>query len=162
MIKDLFLRILSVFLPKVSSRIGRNKEREVKELATTLFSKRNLSALFPYSAVTTDEYKEKMSVRVIHSSEACRIFFLLPDKRNISVRKTDCRSITSAPINKHSSLVLTEYMYPHLTRWSLSGKEEVCCARAEIRHRKQAVEIARFYMPKTIQPKSTGGISRRV
>ncbi len=149
MIKDLFHRILSVFLTKVSSQVGRDKEREVKELAKALFSKRNLSALFSYSAVTTDEYREKMSIRVIHGSESCRIFFLLPDKRSISVRNTDCRCITSAPINKHSSLVLTEYMYPHLARWNLSGKEEVCCARAEIRNRKQAIEVARFYMPKT-------------
>lgn len=148
MVKDLFLRILSVLLPKVSSRIGRNKEREVKELAKALFSKRKLSALFPYSAVVTDDYDKGIRVRGIHSSETCRIFFLLSDKKNISVRKTDCRCITSAPIDKHSSLVLTEYMYPHLTRWCLSGKEEVCCARAVIHHREQAVEVARFYMPK--------------
>ncbi len=147
MIKDFFHRILSLFLPKVSLRIGRNKEREVKELAKALFSKRNLSALFPYSAVVTDDYDKGIRVRVIHSSETCRIFFLLPEKRDISVRKTNCRCITSAPINKQSSLVLTEYMYPHLTRWNLSGREEVCCARAEIRHRKQAIEVARFYMP---------------
>ncbi len=150
MIRAFFFKLFSRLAPKVSFRIDRGKKVEIEKIATDLFSRHNMATLFPYLRIITADCYTRRNIHIINSSEANHIFFLLPDKRNISVRMVGNIRTTSASINKHSSLVLTEYMYQYFTRWNLAKEEDILCARAEIRHRKQSLEIARFYMPKSV------------
>lgn len=79
-------------------------------------------------------------------TDACMLLNILPDiSRAVTKYKPD-RILTTVPINRKSSLILIEYLYPFRIRLSLSGKEEVLFAKAVVRSGSHAGNVLDFYM----------------
>ncbi len=79
-------------------------------------------------------------------TDACMLLNILPDiSRAVTKYKPD-RILTTVPINRKSSLILIEYLYPFRIRLSLSGKEEVLFAKAVVRSGGHAGNVLDFYM----------------
>lgn len=147
-VKLLVRRVVSLFFQRFVPQTEEILKLEPSGSAGRLFSKRNLTRIFPnlrYNTGTDGNGCHKITVS--HGSEPLLLFCLLSAKGKTRVRKRADRIITSAPARKGTFLVLTEYANPHQTRLNLSGEVEMLCARAEMHHRKQPLEIARFYLP---------------
>lgn len=137
-------RVLRHFFPAYSRYKEEKETAEIWKLGRKLFSEDKLMAVFPFFRIRWRGEAGQWSIRVDGRADVYLLFNILPRSEKILVRYTAGRVLSSVKIDRKNILVLEEYRYPSVKRWSSDG-EEVRIARVSLHREYLSCEILSFY-----------------
>lgn len=145
-LRQIIRKIVSLLFPGYAAKRARKEKAGILSLEQHLFPEEKIKAVFPHLKARRHTESGKWVLRVNGRTDVYLLLNALPGIGRAVMKSKPDRILTTVPVNRKSSLILVEYLFPSRTKLEMSGKEEVLFARAFVRNGDHTKSVLDFYM----------------